>query len=406
MAGNGKAAMASPTVGGWTARFENRPAWAFDVAVAVILALQGIPSAIFHQQRVAAGIVLTVALILPLTVRRRFPVAVFCVIAAVAFVQWTFDLKLSADIALLVALYTVAATQAWRLIIAAVVVMEIGVALAVARWSSDNWMAAIFLTGMVTAATALAFYFRTRRAYLGQLRERAAQLEIERDQQGALAAAAERARIAREMHDIVAHHLTVMVALSDGALASAESAPERSQAAMRSVGAVGRQALTDTRRLLGVLRENDEPEAREPQPDLGRIDALITQVRDAGLQTELVIRGKPQVAPAALELTIYRLIQEALTNTLKHAGPDARARVQLTYSATDLELVVTDDGHAGQPRSPRTTAGHGLAGMTERVQTWGGELEAGPQQWGGWKVTARVRLDAPEGSAKLPTPIG
>ncbi len=392
---------------GWTARLLDRPAWVLDAAVTILVAIPAISGIFVHRGTggIPARAVLSVALILPLLVRRRYPTAVFCVLVAVAFVQWLLDIRLPADMALLFALYIVAATQSWRRILAAALVMELGIVLAVVRWTNNDWLAGVFLTGMVTAAVALGFYFRTRRAYLAQLRERAVQLEHERDQQGELAAAAERARIAREMHDIVAHHLTVMVALSDGAAAAAATSPERAAAAMESVSAVGREALADTRRLLGVLRQSDRTEGREPLPDLAQVEELISRVRDAGLQTELVVAGTPKTLPTGMQLMVYRLVQEALTNTMKHAGPGATARVALTYSAATLTLVVTDDG-LGTAEASASTAGHGLAGMRERVQAWGGTLEAGPLPQGGWKVSASVGLDSADPGAELPSRVG
>lgn len=396
---------AQGTQGGWSARLLNRPAWVFDAAVTVLVAVPAASGIFVRQDHSAIGLraALTAALILPLIFRRRYPAGVFCLMAAVAFLQWLLNVKLGADITLLVATYTVAATQSWRRILAAAGVMEIGIVLAVARWGANDWRAAIFLSGMVVAATALGFYFRTRRAYLAQLQERALRLEHERDQQGALAAAAERARIAREMHDIVAHHLTVMVALSDGAAAAAASSPERAAAAMESVSTVGRAALADTRRLLGVLREAGEPQARQPLPGLEGLDALITRVREAGLPTELVVSGSPQVPATGVQLMLYRLVQEALTNTMKHAGPGARARVTLTYSGTELTVSVVDDG-LGTPEGPATT-GHGLAGMRERVSAWGGLLEAGPLTGGGWQVSTRVRLVASDAVRDRPSRV-
>jgi signal transduction histidine kinase len=257
------------------------------------------------------------------------------------------------------------------------------------------WTDAIFLSGMIAAALGLGLYTATRRAYLAELHDRAERLQRERDQQGALAAAAERARIAREMHDIVAHHLTVMVTLSDAAIAVSASSPERATDVMRRVSATGRRALADTRRLLGVLRQppgQDPGEDLQPVPDLTQLDALIEQVRSAGLDTTLQIHGQAPDVPVGVQLTVYRLVQEALTNTLKHGGTDARASVRLHYLPGELRVDIDDDGTGATAPAP-ASAGSGLLGMRERVHAYGGDMQAGPRQPGGWKVSARLHLD-------------
>jgi signal transduction histidine kinase len=329
----------------------------------------------------------TIALVVPLLWRRRAPFPVFCAIAALAFAHWVADISLPADLALLVAIYTVAAQESRGRLIAACATLELGVVLAVARWSGEAPVSAfVLLTGMATAAVVLGLNVRTRRAYTAALEERAAQLERERDQQGRLVAAAERARIAREMHDIVAHNLSVMIALADGAGFMAERDPARATGAMERVSRTGRHALAEMRRLLGVLRD-DEAAALAPQPGLPDLDSLLEQVRAAGLHATLETSGAPIALGASAELAVYRLVQEALTNTLKHAGPKAHAVVRLHYDADGVEVEVTDDGE-GWPRV--SAGGQGLAGMRERAAVYGGELEAGPAPGGGWRVRARL----------------
>jgi signal transduction histidine kinase len=245
---------------------------------------------------------------------------------------------------------------------------------------------------MVAAALGLGLYSATRHAYLAELHDRAERLERERDQQGALAAAAERARIAREMHDIVAHHLTVMITLSDAAVAASPRSPERATEVMRSVSATGRRALADTRRLLGGLRQGnaqDPAAALAPVPDLTQLDALIEQVRSAGLETTVEIHGQAPDVPAGVQLTVYRLVQEALTNTLKHAGPGARVSVSLSCANDVIDLEVRDSGV--MPHRP-SADGAGLRGMRERAAVYQGTLEAGPGETGGWVVRADLRI--------------
>jgi len=374
----------------------------FDLAPPVLLLLIAAPSLIREgDQSIAQVWPLSVALLIPLSFRRRYPVIVFCAVSLIAFGQWWVGVTLVADVALLVAFYTVASRRPLWMALTAAVVLEFGVALAVERWGEHRSWLLIFvlLSGMVSTAAVLSIYARTRAAYLSQLRERADRLERERDQQAQLAAVAERARIAREMHDIVAHHLTVMIALSEGAAAAVPSSPERAVTAMTTVSATGREALADTRRLLGVLREPRGSERRAPQPDISRLDGLLEQIRTAGLPVTFTVSGDRQPLSAALQLTVYRLVQEALTNTLKHAGPGTHARVLLSYAPEAVSVVVTDDGlgaMASVGGSEAVThsgmAGHGLAGMRERIAAWGGELTCGPSQSGGWRVVARLAL--------------
>ena len=203
------------------------------------------------------------------------------------------------------------------------------------------------------------------------------------------AAAAERVRIARELHDIVAHHLSVVVLQAAGARASGKAA----EAALEKIEISGRQALAETRRLLGVLRESSEQTGLAPQPGVGELDVLADSVRAAGLPVNLVIKGEPAALPAAVDVSVYRIVQEALTNVLKHAGP-ARADVTIGCADEEVTIEITDDG-TGDPRDGTRASGHGLAGMHERVAIFGGELHAGPRPGGGFAVRARLPLGDP-----------
>jgi len=197
------------------------------------------------------------------------------------------------------------------------------------------------------------------------------------------------------MHDIVAHHLTVMVALSDGAVAASAASPERAAEVMRSVSATGRHALADTRRLLGVLRtdgDTDPETTLQPVPNLAELDVLVDRVRSAGLATTLEVHGTAGDVSAGVQLTVYRLVQEALTNTLKHGGPHARASVRLDYRPGELRVQVDDDG-AGATAPVAADGGGGLIGMRERVHAYGGQVQSGPRGPGGGRVSAQLRLD-------------
>ncbi len=369
--------------------------WVFDGLIAALAVASSLPDLLHdnsHPPALAIPVLVLVAG--PLVVRRLFPLPVFGWVVATAAAAALWSNNVLAGLAVLIALYTVAAMKPRRDALAAAAVLEVGVFVAsVYRAGSGWWYDAIFLSGLVSAALGLGLYAATRRAYLAELNDRAVRLEHERDQQGALAAAAERARIAREMHDIVAHHLTVMVALSDGAIAATAASAERGIEVMRMVSATGRRALVDTRRLLGVLREDgpqDAPDGLQPVPDLAELDGLIERVRMAGLVTTLEVHGSAPDLGAGIQLTVYRLVQEALTNTLKHGGVNARASVRLRYAPGELRVDVDDDG-AGA--STPVGVGAGLSGMRERARAYGGDVQSGPGPSGGWHVSARLRLD-------------
>jgi signal transduction histidine kinase len=337
-----------------------------------------------------AGRLFALGLAIPLLGRRTHPLATFAVISAVALAQVLAGARTPGDAAVLVALYTVASTQpTGRLMIAAVVV-EAGIVLAVIQWSNGTGLP-IFtgLNAMAIAASVIGINARNRRALVDSLRERAARAEHQRDQQAQLAAAAERSRIAREMHDIVAHNVSVMIALADGAAFAVADSPVRALTAMENVARTGREALTEMRRLLGVLRAETETGTRAPQPGLDELESLVGQVRAAGLAVTLLVEGDSWTSlPPGLQLTAYRIVQEALTNTLKHAGPDASACVRLSVQDEALELDVSDTG-AGRAVGPIREGG-GLRGMRERAAVYGGEVEAGAEETGGWRVTTRL----------------
>jgi signal transduction histidine kinase len=382
--------------------------WVFDVLVTLLAAATAVPAAFHDQARPPAVAVVVLALAAaPLLVRRMWPVPVLgCVLALDIGAALWHEVHTVNGPALLIALYTVISRRPRREALACVAVLEVAIVAGTVLAAGGGWWTdAIFLSGLVAAAVGLGLYASTRRAYLAELRDRAERLERERDQQGALAAAAERARIAREMHDIVAHHLTVMVTLSDAAIAASATSPERATDVMRSVSATGRRALADTRRLLDVLRQRPRQgpdDALQPVPDLAQLDALVEQVRSAGLDTTLEIGGAVPDVPPGVQLTVYRLVQEALTNTLKHGGPGARATVRLEFVPGELRVDIDDDGAGAAASATAASAtaasatanvGSGLVGMRERVRAYGGAVQVGPRPAGGWRVSARLRLD-------------
>jgi len=212
-----------------------------------------------------------------------------------------------------------------------------------------------------------------------------------------LAAAAERARIAREMHDVVAHTLSVVVAQADGGRFAAKTDPAAAQRTLDTIAEVSRHALTEMRALLGLLREGDGTAAMGPQPSLDDIPVLVSGMRDGGLNVSFVTTGTPRPLPIGAGLTLYRVAQEALTNVLKHAGPGPTAYVQLTWEPDEVTLAVSDDGRGAAARSDGS--GTGITGMHERVVVFGGTLSAGPRAGGGYIVRARLPLKAADTGA-------
>ncbi|WP_456094109.1 sensor histidine kinase [Nonomuraea glycinis] len=334
---------------------------------------------------------LSLALLLPL-LSRRSPPAVFAVVSLISFGQWLAEAQvLPANAAVLVALWSVAYRASFRWALAAMLVGELGVFLALVQW--DTPTPGMFFSGSIFVVTVwlTGLYANTRRRYLESLEERARRAEFERDQQARMAAAAERARIARELHDVVAHNVSVMVVQADGAGYAIDGDPEQARLAVRTISKTGREALAEMRRLVGVLREGESTDYT-PQPGLAQLAELV---RGAGVPAGLEVVGTPAELPEGKQLAVYRIVQEALTNALKHGGPGVRALVELRYSMFELVVRVTDDGR-GAAAAP-ASGGHGLVGMRERVTMYGGAVTAGPLAGGGFEVLAR--LPVPEARA-------
>jgi signal transduction histidine kinase len=358
----------------------------------------------FTQLSVAGMLAVQVGLVLPLLWRRRSPEAAFGVIAAVFVVQWALGAALRADVALFVALYSLTLHGRLRRLPWACGVMAGAMALVAVRVSPvvSVWDALFFLLSTATAALALGLTVRIRRAQLAGLRERAAQLEIERDQRSRLATATERTRVAREMHDIVGHNLSVIITLADAGAYATDIAPERGKEALRLIGDTGRQALGELRRVLGVLREAaHDPEGGpelSPQPGIADLDALCAKVRAAGLEVVYRTSGDVDALDGGVQLTVYRIVQEALTNTLKHADAGTRVHLAILVEDSRLTIRVHDTGPAAAS-GPPNEEGHGLVGMRERAALYGGTVSAGPARGGGWSVEAVLDL-TPQGGAR------
>jgi signal transduction histidine kinase len=235
----------------------------------------------------------------------------------------------------------------------------------------------VFVTVVFGGAWLLGRALRGRGLHAEQLAQRAAQLEAEQQAQARAAVAAERARIARELHDVIAHSVSVMVIQAGAAEQLLEQTPERARGPLEAVQDTGRQTIVELRRLLGILREDGQGLSLTPQPGLAGLDLLLEEMRQAGLLVQLRVEGRPWPLPPGADLAAYRIIQEALTNALRHAGP-AQAEVIVRYQDHAVELEILDDGQGPHDGSDEGT-GHGLVGMRERVALYGGTLQAGPR---------------------------
>ncbi|WP_380278428.1 sensor histidine kinase [Kitasatospora purpeofusca] len=262
---------------------------------------------------------------------------------------------------------------------------------------------ALFFAGLMTTPFILCWAWgrltRVRRAYLVELEDRASRLERERDAQAKVAVAAERARIARELHDVVAHNVSVMIVQADGAAYVLDNSPQQAKEALGTIASTGRQALVEMRRLLGVLRTADtKGEEYVPQPGVEELPELLDQVRTAGLQVDFATSGDPRELPRGVELTVYRIVQEALTNVRKHGGPDVHARVAVDFGERELAVLIEDDGRGSTDEQlvagGADGQGHGLIGMRERVGMVSGSLDVGPRPGGGFRIRAVLPLKA------------
>jgi signal transduction histidine kinase len=350
---------------------------------------------------------ITLLLVIPVAIRRKVPAGAFAAALVGGLWQLAFGRPSGCDVAILVLLYTVAAYRPRRESVPALVACMLGGAVAVAVWSPSPpgirlivqfLIGGVLFGGSSVIAWVLGDSMRYRRGYYAALEDRAARLEAERDAQAKVAAAAERARIARELHDVIAHHVSVMVVQADGAGYALRSDPDKAQTALSAISSTGRQALAEMRRLLGVLRTTGEQAGLAPVPGLSELRELLDQARAAGLAVTYTLTGTPRELAEGVELAAYRVVQESLTNTRKHAGLAATAAVTLRYEPDGLTIEVTDDGLASPPADG---SGHGLSGMRERIGMYGGTVQAGPLPDGGFGVVARLPCPQARATANL-----
>ena len=385
---------------------------AMDRLVAGLYLVPAVVAALVDDA-VAVGALLPVALLGAgaLLWRRRAPVATAAVIGvlAVTTVAWAGTL-FGLDLAIAFVVYAVAASSRPRTAWLTLTALFLPTAVAVLLWerefsggsprvsTGDVGDRVGSVTGLVILsliAIAVGTSVRNRRLHVAALVDRANALTVERDQQARLATATERARIAREMHDVVAHSLSVMIALADGAGAALERSPDRAREALDELSGTGRAALADMRRVLGVLRD---PEAQwDPQPGLPDLERLVDRFRTAGVPVRWTTTGPPLPPDAGLQLAVYRIVQESLTNVLRHAPGTAQVDVLVAATSTAVEVVVTDHGPAlGPDARDGVGTGKGIIGMRERAAVYGGHVEAGPHD-GGWRVRAVLTWDGSQG---------
>lgn len=378
--------------------------WALAVGAQLTAAVVGIVLLAVDETQRLTGVALTLAAIVAggaLLWRRRRPLTVTIVCAVLLAIPAAG--AAGAFLAIYVALYSLGAysttARAW-----------IGVGIATAASMASTLVMALIepppiapivsLNALGLASFAVAVLLgssvRGRRAYVAALIARADDMARERDQQAQLAVAAERARIAREMHDVVSHGLTVMVTLAEGSAAQAERDPARASATMRRVADAGRDSLAEMRRLLGVLREPGDGTDRAPQPSAGDLHALVASFRDAGVHARLTTSG-PVIADHTLALTVHRIVQEALTNVMRHASDAEHVVVAVHHGDDEVRITIVDDGSG--TAATTTGAGRGLVGVRERAAMFAGTVEAGPRAPQGWRLAARLTVPTPSASA-------
>jgi len=371
------------------------PAVALTVLLQLELALAD-PASL--QAPPALNALAGLAATLPLVLRRRLPLAgVLATLAAIVAGELLgSDLTenaIGAMLALLASVYSLGRHGGRRAAAAGLgaVVGLLNTMLALEGAVAADFLIVTFLFGAGPWAAGRVLQVRQRQA--ASLEDMTIQLEREQERRAEHAVTGERARIARELHDVIAHSVSVMVVQAGAARRVAASDPERVEAALATIEESGRSTLVEMRRLLGLLRSYDEGGDRAPQPGMESLEELVERTRRAGLPVELEVSGRSRPLPPGVDLSAYRIVQEALTNALKHAG-DARAGVRVTYGPRRLDLHVFDDGQGPSPQS-NGSEGHGLIGMEQRVSLYGGTLHTGPREGGGYEVRAALPLPAP-----------
>ena len=365
-----------------------------DAVFAAVLLLAGVLAALFGEDKArGAQLISMVGVTVPVAFRRRRPIAAALTMALALLLATalggapTQATGIVALIALVSGAYMLGARTQGRVLAAGTIALIVALAVDAIVEESQTVSALLFFTFFVVGLPVAAGQATRSRAQLAdELADRAVALERAREGEAQAAVQEERARIARELHDVVAHDVSVMVVQAAAAKRIVEREPDRAEEAIVSIEGTGREALAEMRRLLGVLRRGDEDLALAPQPSLSRVDALLARTRAAGLDVALERSGDDAPLPAGVDLAAYRVVQEALANVVRHAGAE-HATVRLTYDPRAVVVEVVDDGRGAAYVGK---AGHGLIGLRERVDLYGGDFEAGPRAEGGFGVRARL----------------
>ncbi|NNF65391.1 MAG: sensor histidine kinase [Acidimicrobiia bacterium] len=376
-----------------------------DVAIVFVLLLGATGEVVFpdtssaRSSRELLHIALALLTVVPLLWRRSHAIAVSLIIA----VAWGVDRALGfpdsiTQMSLSIGMYSIGRHAVPRLAIQAGTAIGVAIlawtAVGIAVGSADLSVFIMILFGVfLFAPLALGMQMRKGFEYRSELEARAAYLLETREELARAAVAEERSRIARELHDVVAHEVNVMVVQAGAARRVMDREPEKATEALLAIEGAGREAMVEMRRLLGVLRPEEADRETTPQPGLANLDRLVEQIREAGLDVELEVSGTVREVSSGLDLSAYRIVQEALTNSLKHAGPQATAKVSIGYEESALLVEVTDDGRGAWPAAVDANgSGHGLVGMRERVALFGGEIVAGGRSGGGYRVSVKLPL--------------
>jgi signal transduction histidine kinase len=382
--GRGYAERVSPALPAWL----RRPSpLTIDLVLTLLLGLQTVGAAVDRgadEHKALVGALFGLVVVLPVAFRRRAPLVGLAVVIAAAIAT---PVDLSFQPPLMVLLYTIGSRRSWETTIAAVgAVVATGAVYAAAGGTDIGGIVGLALISVVASGVGL--YVGSKRTGMDALRERAERLDRERELLAERAVAEERVRIAQELHDVVAHNVSLIVVQAQAL--GATTGDERVREATDGIADLGRQTMTEMHRTLKLLRGGGDEEAPfAPQPGLGDLDMLLSNSRAAGLDVEITVAGEPRELPQSVDLSAFRIVQEALTNVVKHAGR-ARTKVTVDYRDRALELTIVDDGEGVTRNGSGTPGGHGLVGMRERAALFGGTLSAGPRDGRGFEVRASL----------------
>ena len=383
---------------GLAARVRALPPRTFDRALATVVGLGAIAEAsvVAEPRHVPLAVLGSAGMAATLAFRRTAPLPAVIVFFALAVPMilaiYETENFTAPFLTVLIWAYSIGSLPQLRTALGGLGLVYVGICAVSASFADSSVGDFIFPCGFATAAWGAGRAIQHRTQLTAELHEAAVRAEEEREAQAARAVADERRRIAREMHDVVAHSVSVMVVQAGGARRILDRDPDRAAEAARLIERTGRGALLEMWRLLGVLGSADEPAAMAPQPTVDEIGALVARAEAAGLPVALHVEGDRRALPAGAEATVYRVVQEALTNALKHAG-SAPTDVVLRWGDEALELTVADRGGRAPAAAQLPSGGHGIVGMRERVRIYGGELTARPGPDGGFVVRARLPLD-------------